>query len=129
MPVVLRGMRELQAAFARADRDTKTFTRKALADVAEPIRGEAEGLATSRIPRIGPRWGRMRVGVTRTVVYVAPREKGARKSVSRRRPRFGTLLMERAMEPALEKHEADVEHRLDQALELMADRFNRGGTL
>lgn len=126
-------MRELSAAFAKADRDVRLGWRHELRDVAEPVRRDAEALAKEQIPRIGKRWARMRTGVTRKIVYVAPREKGNRRtgpvSEARRRAdkKFAGLLMDRAMEPALEAHEAEIEQRIDHALDVMADDFNHGG--
>jgi hypothetical protein len=78
------------------------------------------------MPR-SPNWSRMRVGVTRNLVYVAPRQKGTRGRGPRRRPKFADLLMGRAMEPALERNTPGIERHFDQLLDQVADGFNRGG--
>jgi hypothetical protein len=129
--IKVRGLRELQAAFAHADRESRLGLRHALRDVAEPVRSEAETLATSSIKRLGPKWGKMRVGITRTLVYVAPRQRGVktRGPDPRRRPNLATLLMDRAMEPALEHHEPELEQAVELMLDEVADGFNHGGNV
>jgi hypothetical protein len=125
--VQVRGLREVNAAFAKADRQTRLGVRAGLRDVAEPVRRDAEQLAASTIPRMprSPRWSRMRVGVTRTLVYVAPRQRGARgRNNPRARPNLAPLLMDRAMQPALDRHENEIEGRFEQLLDHIADDFN-----
>lgn len=120
---VVRGLRDLQAGFARADKESRLFVRKALGEAAEPVRRDAEALASDRIPRIGSAWARMRTGVTRRSVYVAPKKRGA-KATARRRPNLAPLLMERAMQPALDRNAGDAERRVETALDRIADHFN-----
>lgn len=129
MPVVVRGLRETTAAFSKAEKQTKALWRDGLRTVAEPVQLDAEGFARTRISRIGPRWYRMRIGVTQKLVYVAPRERGlkTRGDDRRRRPKFGTLLMDRAMDPALERHESEIEGAFEQMLDRVADAFDQGG--
>jgi len=131
VPVVVRGIRELSAAFAKADRDVRLGWRHGLRDIAEPVRRDAEQLAVQEISHIGPRWARMRIGVTRRVVYVAPRQRGIKATGDRRkaRPNLADLLMDRAMEPALHTHEHQIEAATEQLLDHMANDFNRGGSL
>lgn len=122
--VVVRGQRELIGLFARADKESRLELRKTLREVAEPIRSDAERLAAAGIPRIGPRWSRMRVGVTARLVYVAPRQRGARgRDNPRRRPAFATLMEQRAMAPALARNEAQIEARVEEAFEKIAHRW------
>ena len=79
----------------------------------------------------------MRVGLTKTTIYVAPRQRGVkvRGPDPRRRgwgtgpPSFADLMMDRAMEPALHRHEHEIVESLDHQLDVICDRFNRGGTL
>lgn len=126
--VNVRGLRELQQAFALADKASRKELREDLKAVAEPVRRDAESLARSSIRKVGPRWSLMRTGVTRKVVYVAPKQRGVtgRGRQSLRRPAFGTLLMTRAMEPALQRHAADLERRVDDTLGELERKFNRG---
>lgn len=111
----VEGLADLQRAFALADRKLSKELRGSLRDAAEPVRVGAETLAGSRIPRIGVPWSRMRVGVTRHSVYVAPRERGTRLQ-SRKRRNLPGLLLDRAMLPALSANQTQVERRVDKLL-------------
>lgn len=113
--VNVRGLRELNRVIAATSKEAKRELNKELRLVAEPIRADAQALAASRIPRIGPKWSAMRVGVTQRAVYVAPRQKGvrARGLDLRRRPKFATLMEERAMAPALRHNEPLIVERVD----------------
>lgn len=114
----VEGLRDLQRAFSLADRRLKTELRDRLRDAAEPVRADAENLAGERVRNIGGRWSRMRVGVTQRVVYVAPRERGvtSRGRASSRRPNLGGLLMDRAMQPALDQNREEVVREVDDLL-------------
>jgi hypothetical protein len=124
--IALRGQRDLLAAVARADNETRRDVHAGMRAIAEPVRRDAETLARQRIPRIGPRWPVMRTGVTRRVVYVAPKQRGlkTRPDDPRRRPNLAPLLMGQAMQPALDRHAADFERLLEHELDRIADRFN-----
>jgi hypothetical protein len=126
--VVVRGMREFQAALARADRESRLGVRHELRDVARPIANYAQQLAQSTIAGMStsPQWARMRIGVTRTLVYVAPRQRGTRGRSPRGRPNLADLLMNRAMQPALERHRGELEVNVERMLDRVADQFNHG---
>jgi hypothetical protein len=130
VPVVVKGLRDVNAAFAKTDRDLRLGWRAGMRQVAEPVRRDAEQSAMSDIRRMpgSPKWARMRVGVTRQMVYVAPRQRGTRGRgpAGRARPNLGNLLMDRAMQPALERHEHEITARFEQLLDKVADGFNRG---
>ena len=135
-PIALRGQRELLAALAKADRETRLGVRRELRGVAERVRREAQTLALSAITGMAksPKWARMRTGVSRKLVYVAPRQRGVRWNknnpgyrFSARRPNLADLLMTRAMQPALDRHAGDVERALEDMLDHVADDFNKGG--
>jgi hypothetical protein len=59
----------------------------------------------------------MRVGVTQSLVYVAPRQRGKKTTASQKRPNLKNLLLDRALEPALEQNihgvTGEVEHMLN----------------
>lgn len=115
--IAVHGRAELIAALQRGEKDVRTFFRQAEREVAEPVRRDAEALATMRITRIGLPWSRMRTGITRRSVYVAPKERGTRRPDDpRSRRNLGTLLMDRAMQPALDANEHLVAARFDEAL-------------
>lgn len=121
------GLRELELAFAQAGKRANRELRAELRKIAEPIRADAENLAASAITRIGPNWSKMRVGVTRTLVYVAPKERGVKTKGPdpRRRPKFADLMLERAMDPALEKNKGRIEHDVADLFQRLANDWNR----
>lgn len=124
--IAIKGQQQLIRAFRVADKATARALRDEFRQVAEPIRADAEGLAAETIPRIGPRWSRMRVGVTTRVVYVAPRERAVRNyDDPRARPKFADLMMGRAMEPALDRNRDRVEQAAERALDHIADIWER----
>lgn len=123
----LEGFRELQRALAQADRTVRTEFRLRLRAVAEPVRSDAERLASAEISRIGVPWSRMRVGITRTSVYVAPVERGRRTRQSMRRPNLAGLLMGRAMLPALQQNEARTVAEVESMLADVGRDWGRGG--
>lgn len=114
--VKVKGLRELNRAFARADKTLKTEKDDALKKAAEPVRADAERLAVAHIRKVGLNWSRMRVGTTQRVVYVAPRARSTRQ-VNRKRPKFGTKLMAEAMEPALEQNRANVIREMERFMD------------
>lgn len=128
MPGYMRveGLRELNTALRQADRQVRLGIRGGLRHVAEPVQRGAEELAQSQIRRMpkSPRWSKMRIGLTRDLVYVAPRERGTRGKGGKHRPNLASLLMDRAMEPALEKHASEIERRFEELLDHAADDFN-----
>lgn len=126
--VQVEGLRDLQRAFKVADRATQKELRVALKEIGEPIARDAEALATARIRRIGKAWPQMRVGVTQSLVYVAPKERGRltkRNPPRYRRPNLFDLLMGRAMEPALEANIAGVEAALERVLDRVGSAWER----
>lgn len=118
-PIIrVEGLADLQRAFRVADRNLSRDLRRSLREAAEPIRGQAQQLALQEITRIGPRWWRMRVGVTRKLVYVAPRERGV-KGAGRdrfRRPKFKGPMWDEAMGPALTNNIGQVERNVEKML-------------
>lgn len=125
--VTVEGLTELERLFKLAGPVANRALRAELRDVAEPVRADAQSLAESQITRIGPKWGRMRVGVTQKLVYVAPRERGVkvRGPDPRRRPKFATLMEARAMAPALQRNEAKIERRVADLFDHLAANWNR----
>lgn len=126
--VSVKGLRDLNRAFARADRRLRLEKNDALKDAAEPVRQEAEALAVSNIRRIGIPWSRMRIGVTQRVVYVAPKQRGvtSRGNARMRRPNLAKRLMDEAMQPALDSNRAQVVEKLDDVLRTVGREWERG---
>jgi hypothetical protein len=93
----------------------------ALKAAAEPVARDAEHLALTQIrnmPR-SPHWAGMRIGVSvaRGVVYMVP---AARSKKRIKRPNLSDLLLNRAMDPALERNAAKIEHEVDRMLGRLA---------
>lgn len=114
--VRVEGLRELNRAFALASREVAADMRGRLREVAEPVRSDAESIAVATIRRIGIPWSRMRVGVTQSSVYVAPRQRGTRLP-NRKRPGLAPRLLNAELS-ALARNEsrvvAGVEGLLDE---------------
>ena len=121
----VHGLAAMQRAFATANKDLSKDLRAKLRKVAEPVRSDAETRAVSQIPGVGRDWSRFRTGVTRNSVYVAPRERGRRSAY--RRPNFAGLLMDRAMQPALDAHANEIEDELGDVLDEILTHWGRGG--
>lgn len=120
--IKVRNLAETRRAFAKADRELDKEMRLALREVVEPIREDAESLAESGvIDKLSDddAWSRMRVGTTKKLVYVAPRERGraSRQNVAIRRSNFAELLMDRAMQPALDENEPRVVEGVERVLD------------
>lgn len=111
----IKGLKELNRAFTMADKETRSRLRESLKGVGEPVRVAAEGHALTEIRNIGA-WASMRVGIGRSIVYVAPKKRATRQP-SRKRRNLGTLLMERAMIPALEQNQETAVRLADEMLD------------
>lgn len=128
--LVVDGMADLQRALAIANRDVGSDVKAALESAADPVRFDAQklalseisGMARSRVP-----WHSMRVGVTRSLVYVAPVQRGVKSRTDRRRrrPNLFDRLLGDAMEPALERNITRVERELNDALGDLVRRWER----
>lgn len=105
--LVVEGYRDLQKAFAKADKAASRELKSALKDIARPVSERAEALAVQEVENIGDRWSKTRIGATRSFLYVAPRERGrrSRSLPSIRRPNLKTKLLDDAYYPALDENE------------------------
>jgi hypothetical protein len=112
----VEGLAELVRAFSLTDKKEQELFRDARRAVAEPVRADAQLLASSSIHHIGIPWSQMRVGLTRTSIYVAPRQRGSRGRGRRHRPNLADLLMNRALQPALDRNIANAEKAFDDML-------------
>lgn len=126
--VKVEGLRELDRAFIRADIQLHKQLRTELREAAEPVRADAERLAASQIRNIsaGDPWSEMRTGVTTRLVYVAPKKRGSKRGSLKRRNLAG-LLMERAMQPALDQNEHRIVSNLDDMLGRISTDWGQGG--
>jgi len=117
--VRIEGLRELNRALSKINRDIAGEVQDALKKAGEPVRRTAESYAFGGIRNIGNVWGAMRLGATMRGVYIAP---GTRRSGGSARPSFGTLLLETAMIPAVERGQAGVLHEVEEAFDSLAYR-------
>jgi len=99
----------------------------ALKSAGEPVRRTAETLAVANISRVGIPWSRMRLGITRHTVYVAPVERGVKSRTlrGRRRPGFKTKLLDEAMAPALVQQSDKVAQEVEDAVRDMGKAWAR----
>lgn len=114
----MHGLKELQRACKDSDKETRLGVRRKLREAGEPVRAEAERTGPLEISNLGPKWGQMRIGVTSSTVYVTPK---ARRRGGSPRPNLGRRL-QTVMEDALEAKSADVESKLEEALDDIAER-------
>lgn len=117
--IQVKGAAELEAAFLSLRREVLTELRPALREIGELVRADAERKADSGISHIGPAWGRMRLGVTLESVYITPR---SRRQGGSPRPNLAGLLMDRAMQPALDENQEAAVARLDLLVEASAHK-------
>lgn len=135
------GMDGLVKSLRHADKDIQKSFRAALKESAKPITTLASALSTSDIShnRPGGPWSKFRIGMLAggRVVYMAPKPHGisSRQSRAQRRgrysrmsgrqlagaarPRFAPILLERAMEPALEASQEEVKKAVQVAVDMV----------
>lgn len=126
-PIVdVKGLRELNRAFAVASADVRKNKRKRLEGAARPVARTAEVLALGRISHMpgSPAWAGMRIGSNRDFVYVAPQRRGSRIA-SKKRRNIARLLINRAMEPAVDRNAENVRRTLDDMLARMERAWER----
>lgn len=97
-------------------------------EIARPVKEGAEALALTRISHIDSRWWKMRIGITRNFLYVAPKQRGVKVKGPhpRKRPQFGILLAEKAMQPTAERYAPEFEKRVEHFFERLGETW--GGT-
>ena len=117
--VRVEGLREVNRALSRLNKNAAKAVRDELKAAGEPVRREAESMAVAHIRRIGPEWSKVRLGATSRDVYIAPRRRRGRGSS---RPNLAILLMERAFKPAARLHEREIVMRVGQALDRLIGR-------
>lgn len=131
MAVAVEGLKELEQAFRKADKQTTRELRVALRAAAEPVKTMAEGLAVGNIRHIhtkGTRldWSRMRIGEAKAVVYMVPKQRGRNTRSNYRRyhrDNLKELLLARAMEPALNANAGRVEANVERVLGSVARQW------
>jgi hypothetical protein len=123
--IVTEGFRELQRLFAKTDKESRKQMDELEREVARPVAAAAESFAIGGIqnPPVGYGWETMRIGVTRTLVYVAPKKRGVKPGNPRGRKKFAPLMMTRAMEPAAVRTQPILEQRTQHLFDEIARRW------
>lgn len=115
--VRVHGLKELTRDFQKISKSLSKEITKELKDAAEPVRTGAEQKALRDIRNMAatPRWAAMRIGVSRAQgsVYMVPR---ARRAGGSGRANLKDLLLERAMDPALEENADKVKDNINDVL-------------
>lgn len=114
--VHVNGLRELVRAANRTSREARKEIKDALRDVGEVVRADADDRFSTYDERSASGF-RVRV-----------RERGVSVEQSRRRvtglrPDYGALQMRRALIPAGEENEQEIDERMGEALDNIADYF------
>lgn len=111
----VEGLRELTRAFKAISKDLDKEVVDGLKDAAEPVKRDAEALAMGRITNMTTHWSQMRIGVSRAkgLVFMVPL---ARRAGGRPRPNLSPLMLERAMDPAVNKNSAQIIHKVDAVI-------------
>ena len=120
------GLVELDASLKELDVRLDKELRSTLKEIAEPVRQRAERLAVTDISGIrrevraglDPKWARMRLGVSARLVYVVPKERGL-KYGARKRPKFGSTLYFKALEPAFATYRGEILPEVDVMLKMI----------
>lgn len=117
--VVVRGLKELTRDFKRISKDLDKEVVDGLVEASDDVKRDAESLALGRIRNMTQHWSQMRIGVSRAqgMVYMVPLARGRGQI---HRGNLKTLLLERSMDPALERNSDTVEKKLDAVLGKLA---------
>lgn len=124
--VIVTGLAQIQRDLAKSGPAVGAAMREGLREAAEPVAKIAEGLSLREIRRMkrSPDWSVTRVGVTRSAVYIVPKERGVRPGGDPARRRGARikggglvpLMMGRSFEPALTLGEPIVLERVSRLI-------------
>jgi hypothetical protein len=121
------GLRQLNVAFARLDKNTAKEVRDGLKTAAEPVKVGAEVIAVTDMKRGNIPWWQMRVGTTPAFVYVAPKQRSRNRGNPRfRRPNLARKLLE-AEVTSLRQNQGQVERNVEKTMTDLANDWGRGG--
>lgn len=113
--VRVRGLKELTRDFKKISKDLSKEITKDLKEAAEPVKAGAEPLALGQIRNMTPKWAEMKIAVSNakgTVIMVP----ASKRSVGSGRTNLKGLLLDRAMEPALEQNADKVKDNINDIL-------------
>ena len=112
----VKGLREFSRAATKAEKSTKNVIREKLGEAAVPVRDEARR-NFERYDVASASGFKIRVWGRGYGVFV---EQSKRKKTGRR-PDYGSLQMRKALLPALESRSNEVERKLEEGLDELAD--------
>ena len=121
----VEGLSSLQKHFAVIDKELAGDLRDGFRKAAEPVRRDAEALTVQAIGISRVPWHQMRVGVTRTTVYVAPKQRGRNTPAQRRRRSYRTTVLPRML-TALHANAGRVRQEAERTLNNSIARWGRG---
>lgn len=116
--VRVKGFREFLKACQHAPKDTKRFVREAFRQVGEQVRSDAADRFTTIDAKSAAGY---RTRVRQRGVAV---EQSLRKTTGLH-PEYGSLQMRQALIPALQSHTDETERLMEDAMEKVADHFER----
>ena len=118
----VKGLKELTRDFRKLSKTLSKEVTRELREAAQPVATGAEQLAVGRIRNMSrsPQWAVMRIGVSNAMgtVKMVPQQRGGRSSG---RPNLKGLLLEKAMDPALEENADKVKDNINDVLDNIFD--------
>jgi len=124
----VKGLAETYRAFGNISENVQDELRDGLEEVGKPVQALGERYALERIrnmPR-SPAWAEMRIGVSKreALVYMVPDNRGraGRGRGKRKRKNLASLLMNRAMDPAVEDNVETTERELEKVIDKLSRR-------
>jgi hypothetical protein len=116
--VIVKGQREVEAAFMQVRRETFIGMKPALLQIGGSVRADAHSRADDEITNIGGPWSEFRIGATVKGIYVAPKR---RRGGGNRRPNLAGLLRN-VMQEAVDANQERVVVELGQLVDLAGAR-------
>ncbi len=117
--IKVTGLSELIQGFEKVDRELGKEVRRALRDAGDVVARDAHGRAVREIRHMTEPWSEFRLGMSQSdvsfVVYIVPRQRGV-KSGPKVRHKFSGLMLDRAMNPALEENANEIRKELENAI-------------
>jgi hypothetical protein len=125
--IKVEGLAEMRAALRVFPAEVSRELTKGLRAAVEPARQAIEGRMASEISHMKPGspWINARTGVARDMVYIVPKERGARGAKAHgKRPNFSHLALSLAYEPSAAEAAAGVALAAEAAIAKAAARMN-----
>jgi len=111
--IKIKGQKELERAFQNEKKEVLAGLKKEILAIGAFVRKDAQSNAIAEISNIGPKWYRMRMGVTPVMAYIVP---SSRNRGGSPRPNLAGLLST-AMHEAADKNGAEFITRVDALID------------